>query len=222
MAVTSAPGPDNAYAIGDDIEITVTFSAAVTVTGQPQLALSIGQQPRTATYDGGSGAAAVVFAYTVVENDQGDAVAIGADAITLNGGTISNSTDSDVAADLSHDSQSADHRVDGVRPSLGSAAVDGAALTLTYGEELDGTSVPATGAFCGERGRNKPRGRRGLDYRRIAVSLTLASAVTSDDTVTVSYTPPADPSASRIRDLAGNAAAVIQRAGGGPTTPSRR
>ncbi len=37
------------------------------------------------------------------------------------------------------------------------------------------------------------------------VTLTLASAVAFGDTVTVSYTPPPDASASRIRDRAGNA-----------------
>ena len=37
--------------------------------------------------------------------------------------------------------------VDGVNPALASAAVNGAALTLTYGEVLDGSSTPATDAF---------------------------------------------------------------------------
>ena len=40
-----------------------------------------------------------------------------------------------------------------------------------------------------------------------SVILTLGSAVTSEDTVTVSYTVPTDAAAPRIRDLAGNAAA---------------
>ena len=37
--------------------------------------------------------------------------------------------------------------VDGVNPALSSASVNGAALTLTYGEALDGNSRPATDAF---------------------------------------------------------------------------
>ena len=40
-----------------------------------------------------------------------------------------------------------------------------------------------------------------------AVTLTLASAVTSEDTVTVSYTVPTDAAAPRIQDEAGNPAA---------------
>ena len=40
--------------------------------------------------------------------------------------------------------------MDGVRPSFLSAAVDGASLTLTYGEALDGGSRPASGDFTVE------------------------------------------------------------------------
>ena len=90
-------------------------------------------------------------------------------------------------------------------PQLDTARVDGARLTLTYDESLDGDSVSATTAFevtVGGAGR-------GVD--RVAVSgsevtLTLASAVAFGDTVTVSYTAPSDESVARIRDLAGNAA----------------
>ena len=50
------------------------------------------------------------------------------------------------------------------------------------------------------------RGVDGVSVDGSSVTLTLASAVTSEDTVTVSYTEPADAAASRIQDLAGNAA----------------
>ena len=35
VALTSAPGVDNTYGIGDAVEATVTFSAAVDITGTP-------------------------------------------------------------------------------------------------------------------------------------------------------------------------------------------
>ena len=207
LAFTSDPGTDNAYAADDNIEIAVTFSEAVTITGEPRLALSIGGQARTAAYDRGSGTAAVVFAYTVSESDQGDAIAIGAGAISLNGGTISRaaSQENDVAADLSHDGQTANQRVDGVRPGLGSATADGATLTLAYGEALDEDQVPATTAFGVTVGGNG-RGVDGVAVSGSDVTLTLASAVAPGDTVTVTYTAPSDESAARIRDRAGNAA----------------
>ena len=39
VALTSAPGADNTYAIGDSVTATVTFDAAVDITGSPQLEL---------------------------------------------------------------------------------------------------------------------------------------------------------------------------------------
>ena len=42
VAVTSDPGGDGGYAIGDEIQVGLTFSEAVTVTGAPQLTLDVG------------------------------------------------------------------------------------------------------------------------------------------------------------------------------------
>ena len=44
--LTSDPGDDDTYAIGDAIEATVTFSGAVTVTDTPQMALDVGGAAR--------------------------------------------------------------------------------------------------------------------------------------------------------------------------------
>ena len=40
LALTSTPGSDNTYAIGDSVEATVTFDEAVDITGTPQLELN--------------------------------------------------------------------------------------------------------------------------------------------------------------------------------------
>ena len=74
-------------------------------------------------------------------------------------------------------------------PELSAASVDGAALTLTYNEDLDGNSVPAADAFT----VTMDGGERGVDTVAVsgsAVTLTLASAVTSEDAVDVSYAVP--------------------------------
>ena len=93
-----------------------------------------------------------------------------------------------------------------VPPELSEASVDGAALTLTFSEALDGNSEPAPTAFT-----VKVSGNAGavdsVDVSGSSVTLTLASAVTSQDTVTVSYTVPGSESGERLRDAAGNAAA---------------
>ena len=90
-------------------------------------------------------------------------------------------------------------------PQLGTALVDGDTLTLTYGEALEENSTPATTTFEVTVG-GEGRGVDGVDVSGSAVTLNLASAVASGDTVTVSYEAPSEESAARTRDSAGNAA----------------
>ena len=92
--------------------------------------------------------------------------------------------------------------VDGVNPALSSASVNGAALTLTYGEALDESSTPATDAFTvtvAGSGRTVTH----VSVSGRVVTLTLASAVTDGQEVTVTYTVPGT---NPLRDAAGNAA----------------
>ena len=90
-------------------------------------------------------------------------------------------------------------------PELATAKVDGATLTLTFDEALDGDSEPALDAFSVTVG-GAERTVKDVSVAGSEVTLTLASAVTAEDTVAVSYTVPTDDAAPRIRDLAGNAA----------------
>ena len=101
VEITSDPGSDNTYAIGEDITVTATFNESVRVTGQPQLALSIGDASKTANAQADSSTTAVAFTYTVVAEDHGSTIFIGNNAITLNNGTIK-STTTDAAANLNH------------------------------------------------------------------------------------------------------------------------
>ena len=141
VAFTSDGGPDGydgTYRIDNAIEATVTFSAAVTVTGTPQLALNVGGEPRRADYESGSGSTELVFSYTVVEGDEDtDGVAVEKDEIALNGGTIQAGT---TDAALSHGAEAANpaHKVDGIRPTLVSieTSVDGATVLVTFSENL--------------------------------------------------------------------------------------
>ena len=133
MTITSSPNDDavtemdgertkvgdwRVYGIDDSVEVTVTFSAGVTVTGKPQLELDVGGSAKAAEYKDSDGSN-VKFSYTVAENDEDtDGVSIGANKLRLNGGTIRGDADQD--ADLSHDALSAQkkHKVDGIRPSF--------------------------------------------------------------------------------------------------------
>ncbi len=110
--------PSGIYGIGDDIEVTVTFSEDVTVTGAPELDLDIGGSAKAAGFLK-TEESTVVFSYTVAEGDSDtDGVAIDANKLKLNGGSIED--DAGNAADLSHDALAAqaNHEVDGIRPKI--------------------------------------------------------------------------------------------------------
>ena len=208
LAITSNPGPDETYAAGDTIQVTITFDETVTVTGRPQLTLRVGKQPRRANYQGNLGAA-LLFSYSVMEGDQNDnGISIEANSLLLHGGTIQDGGNDEAL--LHHDALVADsrHKVDGVEPALRSAAVDGVELRLTYDEVLDGSSTPVTGDFTVEV-EDSVRSVSAVSVGGPAVTLTLAAPVVHGEAVTVSYALPAEGPANLIRDLAGNPAAAV-------------
>ena len=96
------------------------------------------------------------------------------------------------------------HKVDGVAPVPTSAYVKDDKLTLTYGEVLDTGSKPAPGDFA-VTVEGDARSVTTVDLSSSAVTLTLASAVTSGQTVTQAYTPGTNP----IRDRAHNPAIAL-------------
>ena len=115
------PGPGfhdqrGLYAIGDAIQLTVTFDEPVTVTGTPQLSLTIGSSVKAADYKNVN-QDAVVFEYRVVQGDEGG-IAVAANALALNGGAIRGAASNN--ADRSHDALTTQrgHRVDGIPPRL--------------------------------------------------------------------------------------------------------
>ena len=86
VASITATTANGTYKTGDTIQIAVTFSETVIVTGTPQLALNSGG---TASYSSGSGTSTLNFNYTVQAGDAAfdlDYVATG--SLVLNGGTI--------------------------------------------------------------------------------------------------------------------------------------
>ena len=102
-------------------------------------------------------------------------------------------------------------------PQMVRPRVDGATLRVLYDEGLDAGSAPLADAFdvrvactCDDTTWRDEEAKRAVESVSVdgdTVVLTLVSAATSEDVVVVSYTPPSDAAAARIRDLAGNAAA---------------
>ena len=96
--------------------------------------------------------------------------------------------------------------VDDAAPTLSSASVDGAVLTLTFSKALDTASQPAESSFAVAVGGTA----RTVDAVAVAekvVTLTLSSVVTSGQIVTVDYTVPTGAGAKPVQDGAGNRAA---------------
>ena len=151
VEITSDP-PDSrdVYGIGDEIEVTVTFSEMVLVTGTPRVTLKVGERDRSANYESVTGAV-VVFAYTVATNDSDtDGVSIDADSLSRGTGTIRDTARNNAV--LTHSAVAADtgQKVDGIKPVLAStdgAVANGTMLTLAYSEPLDSSSVPGNDAF---------------------------------------------------------------------------
>ena len=119
VAITSTPVLDtDTYGAGETILVTVTFSEAVTVTGEPHVEYNFAGTTVEFPYESGSGTTALVFAYTVAPSDEDDngifkrpnglKVGTGESIVSAAG----------VAADLDYeggDSGERDHKVDGSR-----------------------------------------------------------------------------------------------------------
>ena len=105
-------------------------------------------------------------------------------------------------------------------PEVVRPRVDGATLRVLYDEALDEGSAPPADAFdvrvvcrCDDTKWQDEKARRVVDAVSVngdTVVLTLASAVTAEDSVVVSYTPPSDEASPRVQDAAGNPAAAIR------------
>ena len=201
IAVTSNPGTDNTYATGDKIEVTVTFSEAVTVStadGTPRLGIDIGGQPRNILYDrAGSSTGQLIFGYTVFAGDMdADGIAVKADGLALNGGTI-RSTDDSTDADLDLSAQTfATHKVDTEVTLVSNIGQADATETITISatESAEATfRVPATD--------------NGFDLTAIMLDVKTASD-TLDLTINVNLVGPAGIDAAHDFTFTGSAASA--------------
>ena len=150
VAITSTPADYHSsgiiYTTGETIEVTVTFSEAVTVDttgGTPSIGIDVGGA-KSATYKSGSGTAALVFGYDVVSSDtEQGGVSITANTLALNSATIKDADSNN--AELGHGGLARDrnHRVgDMVRPV--GFSLDEVPASNVYGE---GVTLRLLGEF---------------------------------------------------------------------------
>ena len=157
VALYSTPADGATYELGETIRVSVEFDRAVTATGSPQVALTVGTATRQATYRT-SHSRSLYFDYLVQAADlDSDGVGIGANALNLNGGTIKSAAEDATDADLTHASVSVAHRVDGSRvtapavshvsfsgsPASGDTYIRGETITV---EVVFSRSVTVTGS----------------------------------------------------------------------------
>ena len=214
VSVTSDPGADETYAIGDTIEVTVTFDQEVKVTGRPRITLRVGgdgpEHMKSATYADAFSVAllALRFTYGVADGDgDDDGIDLEADKLELAvGGTIQGASGG-VDAILAYPAPGTQggHKVDGRRPTPTGAVIpaSGDTITLTFSETVSSTTA-APGAFAVTVGPGAP------SVSSVAVSgqdvtLTLARVVAKDQPVSVTYTDPSvGDDSNAVQDEAGN------------------
>ena len=226
IEITSDPSvatPAGYYGGGETVEFTASFSQAVTVSGTPQLKFIASDQGRqTAAYASGTGSAELVFTWTVpadvpggetpieIPSNIGTGGALLTDGgLVLTGGTIQDSSARDV--NIRHGQYTTDSEADTTGPALVAGAegatVAGTQLVLTFernagvAEYLDENSVPATSDFAVVV-QSVGRTVSAVAVSGATVTLTLSEPMGHAQTVTVRYTPGANP----IKDLWGNSA----------------
>ena len=225
VAVTSTPTSGTTtpkkYGDGEKIQVTVTFDEAVTVTGDPEFEIKLGNAgqgvAKKAAYVSGSGTTELVFEYTVQSVDRDDnGIWIEADALDLDSNDKIEGGDNDTAdVTFAAPGGQSDHKVDGSLtppavsgPQVDSAAVNGTELVITFDETLAPAANLANDAFTvkvtppgGTEAEVALAGAPAISAR--TVTLTLATAVTRADTVTVSYTRPGSGTDNKLKDSDG-------------------
>ncbi len=84
------------YSPDDVIQVAVRFTGEISVTGEPQISLDIGDETKTASLNN-TFSTSLTFKYTVEEGDvDDDGFSIPANSLSLNGGTIQDSSGTDI------------------------------------------------------------------------------------------------------------------------------
>ena len=216
VALTST-GP---YSVGEDINVTVTASETIYVTGIPTVMLAVGSKDRTARYSRGSGSAELVFGYTVVVGDTDtDGVAVRASSLTLNGGTLTNGSGKALALTHSGTNGGTPHIVDTKAPSVSANGLkvtstgthnyykqtETLEVTVTFSEKVTVTDTPQLTLKIGTSDENA--GYVGGLGPRTPFQYTVQPKDADTDGISISANQ-LSLNGGTIKDTAGNAAAL--------------
>ena len=204
------------YAIGDEIRFSLTFNKAVQVQGVPTLSFNAGTESRQASYSGTTGNT-VSFAYQVKEDDSApNGLSVNADSVSLPEGA-SVAGPKGLKATLDHPAVSADasQAIDGVRPTVSSLAMTGAAgvrnagddlqVLVTFSEAVSVAGKPAIGLTVGAASRTAAySGTVPDDAGRTTFTYSVQRGDEDTDGVSATAGSIAMPEGASVRDLAGN------------------
>ena len=213
IAFNSA-GTDGAFKTDDAVTATVTFDESVTVDttdGTPQLTIKMGGTDKVLDYSSGSPGTALVFSgYTVAANDEDtDGLSIEANKLDANGGTIQKTADTSVAAVLTHPAvaASANHKVDGVKPTLVTSGddapkttLDGSQIILVFNENIGGVDRTKFTVKVGTT--TVTTAAESINGTKVEITLTTALSATATN-ITVALAEDA------VADVPGNGIAAV-------------
>ncbi|ACT00085.1 S-layer homology domain-containing protein [Paenibacillus sp. JDR-2] len=215
---------NDTYVAGEQLDITIHYDEAVTVTGTPSISMTIGSATVQAQYVSGTGTTDLLFRYTVKTGDN-DANGIEVGALNLNGGTLKDATGNNAAAVLGGLGSTAGVKVDAVAPAATSLDVPaegtykaGEALTFTvhYDEDVyvtGGTpylsvtigTTPVQASYVSGTGTNA------LVFRYTVLA-------GQEDTNGIEVGNAVNPNGASIQDAAGNATGLALTGAGSIST----
>ena len=202
VSVVSDPGADDTYGLGDTITVAVEFTAAVTVTGTPQITLRVGGGAavnlKLANYASGSGTTTLRFSYVVQAMDMDDnGIYLQANELVLNGGTIKSADGVDAVLTYPTEGQQNGHMVDGSIADnnppefVADTATREVAENSAAGTNV-GTPVTATDTDSGDTLTYTLEGADAASFNLVTISgsaqIRTRSGVTYDYETTPSYT----------------------------------
>ena len=173
LTITSSPASGDTYAAGETITADVTFDQVLTVTGAPQLALSVGDATRQAAGSHTTGESRISFSYTLgIADRDADGISVAAGALTLNGATVRNAKGEDARLGLGSSALTAQtgHKVS-APPKITGVELHSNRLRCCWGVQPDGWADS-----------------RQTDHNRYPPALVYVE-VTFDQTVAVTGTP---------------------------------